>query len=290
MPPAVVAGSEREPHLERATKFKAADAVALAAGAAVTVIFFLSNGSRTEGKHLLLAAGITLAFALLGWLSRGVNASGAVAGAAVAFVLAARDLRMFWVLLLVFVITFLATRIGGPRKRQLSVSEAPEGRSASQVMANLGVAAFLTALIPVGWQLMALAALAEAAADTSSSEVGTAFPGRTVLLTSWKPVTPGADGGVSLSGTAAALIAAGAVGITANLFRLAGGHHALVIIYAGVLGMLVDSLLGALLERRGFLNNDAVNLLSTASAAVLARPFFGQSTPVALVMALVASQ
>jgi uncharacterized protein (TIGR00297 family) len=290
MPPAVMAGAEREPHLERATKTKAADGVAVAAGAALIAIFLLVNGSSTGGKHLLLAAGITVAFALLGWLSRGVNASGAVAGAAVAFVLAARDLRMFWVLLLVFAITFMATRIGGSRKRQLSVSEAPEGRSGSQVMANLGVAALLTALMPVGWQLMALAALAEAAADTSSSEVGMAFPGKTVLLTSWKPVAPGADGGVSVSGTAAALIAAGAVGVAANLFQLAGGHHALVIIYAGVLGMLVDSLLGALLERRGYMNNDVVNLLSTASAAALARPFFGQSTPVALLVALVASQ
>ncbi len=290
MPPAIVASAEREPHLERVTKSKAADGLALAAAAALVSIFFLLGGSRPGGGHLLVAAAITLAFALLGWLSRGVNASGALAGAAVAFVLAARDLRMFWILLLVFTITFLATRIGGPRKRQLRVSEAPEGRSASQVMANLGIAALVTAVTPPGWQVMALAALAEAAADTSSSEVGMAFPGRTVLLTSWKPVAPGADGGVSFSGTAAALIVAGAVGFTANLFHLAGGHHALVVIYAGVLGMLVDSLLGALLERRGYLNNDVVNLLSTASAAAMARPFLGQGAPIALVAALVASQ
>jgi uncharacterized membrane protein len=38
----------------------------------------------------------------------------------------------------------------------------------------------------------------------------------------------------------------------------------------GVLGLFVDSLLGATLERRGWLNNDAVNFLSTASAALFA--------------------
>jgi uncharacterized membrane protein len=32
-------------------------------------------------------------------------------------------------------------------------------------------------------------------------------------------------------------------------------------------GMFFDSLLGATLERRGWLNNDGVNFLSTASAA-----------------------
>jgi uncharacterized membrane protein len=38
----------------------------------------------------------------------------------------------------------------------------------------------------------------------------------------------------------------------------------------GVFGLFFDSLLGATLERRGWLNNDAVNFLSTASAAALA--------------------
>jgi uncharacterized membrane protein len=43
-----------------------------------------------------------------------------------------------------------------------------------------------------------------------------------------------------------------------------------VIIGAGFLGTLLDSLLGALLERRGWLNNDLVNLLSTAAAGGIA--------------------
>jgi uncharacterized membrane protein len=37
-----------------------------------------------------------------------------------------------------------------------------------------------------------------------------------------------------------------------------------------VFGLFFDSLLGATLERRGWLNNDAVNFLSTASAAAFA--------------------
>jgi len=39
---------------------------------------------------------------------------------------------------------------------------------------------------------------------------------------------------------------------------------------AAVAGLFVDSLLGALPEQRGWLNNDAVNTLSTLAAAVLA--------------------
>ena len=39
---------------------------------------------------------------------------------------------------------------------------------------------------------------------------------------------------------------------------------------SGVFGLFFDSLLGATLERRRWLNNDAVNFLSTASAAAFA--------------------
>jgi uncharacterized membrane protein len=38
----------------------------------------------------------------------------------------------------------------------------------------------------------------------------------------------------------------------------------------GLFGLFFDSLLGATCERRGWLNNDAVNFLSTASAAAFA--------------------
>jgi len=39
---------------------------------------------------------------------------------------------------------------------------------------------------------------------------------------------------------------------------------------AGVFGMLVDSLLGAALQRRGWMNNEAVNFCGTLMAAAIA--------------------
>lgn len=93
------------------------------------------------------------------------------------------------------------------------------------------------------------------------------------MLTTLRRVPPGTDGGVTLAGTfagaTAALIVAG-VG-SAMLFpaqslqgrcTLAG-----MIALAGTFGLLFDSLLGAMLERKGYLNNDAVNFLSTLAAA-----------------------
>lgn len=225
-----------------------------------------AHGPAAQKRRLLLAFGITAAFAVVAWLAHGVNGSGALAGSAIAFILAAQDLRMFWLLLLVFSLTFAATHAGRSRKRELRTAEASEGRSAAQVIANLGVTGLIVAFTPQNWALLGIAALAEAAADTSSSEIGMAFPGRTVLLTSWKPVEPGVDGGVSIKGTAAALVSAGVIASAAVALKLVPGSLALPLTAAGVLGSLVDSLIGAVLEQRGLLTNDIVNLLSTAAA------------------------
>lgn len=223
---------------------------------------------------------ITLSFALLAWLARGVNASGALAGAAIAFIMAGRDVKMFAVLLVVFTLTLMATRAGSARKQHLRVRESDRGRSASQVMANLGVAGLMMAMPGFGpGRLLALAALAELAADTTSSEIGTAFSSRTILITSWKAVDPGTDGGLSVIGTSAAAISAAMVAVSAAVLGLASKGEAAVIGCAALLGMLVDSLLGAALERRGYLTNDLVNLLGTASAALITRAWMaGGST------------
>jgi uncharacterized membrane protein len=57
----------------------------------------------------------------------------------------------------------------------------------------------------------------------------------------------------------------------AGTLALRGDFATFWIAYGGgVFGLFFDSLLGATLERRGWLNNDAVNFLSTASAAAFA--------------------
>ena len=220
--------------------------------------------------RFLTALAITAGFAVLAWFAGGVNLSGALAGSAVAFIMAVRDLRMFGALLLVFALTLAATRIGYARKQQLRAAEPPGGRTAAQAMANLGVAALVVAIAAPGWPVLALAALAEAAADTGSSEIGMAFPGRTVLITTFKPVPPGTDGGISARGTVAALICVIAVAMAAVWASLTSLYEAAFIATAGFLGVQVDSLFGAIFERRGRLNNDLVNLLSTAATVGLA--------------------
>ncbi|HLW54194.1 MAG TPA: DUF92 domain-containing protein [Candidatus Angelobacter sp.] len=252
--------------------FRPSDAAAILFTAALAAVFVAAPLPRPAPApaRMLLPLVVTAVFALLAALARGVDLSGALAGYAIAFILAARDLKLFYVLLIVFAVTFAATRLGRERKQEMRKAEARGGRSASQVAANLGAAALVVMLAPAHWPVMALAALAEAAADTSSSEIGLAFPGKTVLITNWKAVTPGMDGAVSLLGTVAAILAAALIAASGRFLGLISSRQAVVVLFAGFLGTLIDSLLGAILERRGYLNNDLVNLLSTAASVGIA--------------------
>jgi uncharacterized protein (TIGR00297 family) len=186
-------------------------------------------------------------------------------------------------LLAVFLLTYAATKAGRAKKERLGIAESKRGRNAAQVAANLG-AASLVSLLSVSdhpsanyfANLVAIAALAEAAADTVSSEIGQVFGGTPRLLTSFRRVPPGTDGAMTFTGTFAGLAAAVVVILigTWTIFEKWAYNHAWswkitlsVFIGAGS-GLLFDSLLGALFERRGWLNNDAVNFLSTLSAIV----------------------
>jgi uncharacterized protein (TIGR00297 family) len=115
-----------------------------------------------------------------------------------------------------------------------------------------------------------LAALAEAAADTVSSEVGQLLGGAPRMITTMRSALPGTDGAISLAGTLVGIIAAGVVAM-AGTCAFHGDRTMFVVSCAGaVFGLLFDSVLGATLEQRGWLNNDGVNFVSTASAAAFA--------------------
>ena len=179
----------------------------------------------------------------------------------------------FAALCTVFVMTWAATRVGYRRKQQIGSAERRGGRNAGQVLANLGAPA-LAALLYVWWHdprlLLAIAAaLSEVAADTLSSEIGTFLGGTPRLVTTWKAASPGTDGAITGLGTLVAIVAALVVGLVCAATRVFAFHTLLPCVAAAILGTLVDSLLGATLERKGVLRNNGVNFLSTACAAIL---------------------
>jgi uncharacterized protein (TIGR00297 family) len=142
------------------------------------------------------------------------------------------------------------------------------------VLANAGVAGILGLLawqIPAHaplFRLMLAGSFASAAADTLASELGNVYGRRYYNILTCKPDQRGLDGVVSLEGTLLGL--AGSAVIAAAYCLGAGWRPAFWrLLLAGTAGNLADSLLGATLERRHFLNNDAVNSLNTLVGALV---------------------
>jgi uncharacterized protein (TIGR00297 family) len=232
------------------------------------------------------ACGISSGFALVVWLIRSATAPAAAMGGLVCLhVLLRQQMGGAWEatampsLLALFLLTFAATRFGRARKEAMGTAEERRGRRASQVLANLGVAGMLAAGGAAGSFASAamlaacVAALAEATADTVSSEMGqalagTRWGGTTLLITTGKPVAAGTDGGVSVAGTAFGALAAAVVVLLSPFAHTTG--PALGIFAAACAGLIFDSVLGATLERRGWLGNDLVNFTSTVFAAAVA--------------------
>jgi len=230
---------------------------------------------KMPSRRLWEAAAFSFAFALLTWMLHAATGPAAALGGVICMNLllvqptAWLDTAMP-ALLTLFVLTFAATRFGRASKEAMGAAETRQGRRASQVVANLGIAGLCAAGVPAAWLAACVAALAEAAADTVSSEMGQALGGRTWLITTGRRVATGMDGGVSLMGTMFGVSAAVAVTAVAVLLGTISPGTALIVFGAGVAGLIFDSVLGATVERRGWMGNDWVNFASTAFAAILA--------------------
>jgi len=117
-----------------------------------------------------------------------------------------------------------------------------------------------------------LGAIASAASDTASHEIGITSRGRTILLVNFKEVLPGTIGGVSLLGTFAALITILIFVVAGFLLGMVRTFPALLIVFVfAYLGNVADSILGALFEKKlKFWDNNLTNLVATFIAG-----FFG---------------
>src|SRR6266853_4295579 len=217
---------------------------------------FLGHGWASSAERLAIAAAVTLAFAVLARALHGVNRSGARAGGFACFLLfAGAGPAAFATLTALFLMTSVATRLGYRRKLALGLAERREGRNAWQVLANLAVAALGSAVFSgTGgrvWLIASLAALAEAATDTVASEIGQYRGPDARMITTWQRVPPGTDGGITLPGSIAGM----AAGIVLSLVAALGGMLPRVQLWipvtTGFAGMVIDSLLGATLQRRG---------------------------------------
>jgi uncharacterized protein (TIGR00297 family) len=178
-------------------------------------------------------------------------------------------------------------------------------RDYRQVLAN-GATGTVSTLLFVftgwpGWYLVYLAAMSEACADTWATEIGTLSKHPPRYILNLQKVEPGRSGGITMLGTSAALAGSFLTVFSGFLIVLNSSSMTMdlgmliLCTVMGFLGSIVDSILGASVQAQyrhhstgkitekaigkdgrenthttglKFINNDTVNFLSTASAAL----------------------
>ncbi len=216
---------------------------------------------------------IIVAGAILSVIAKKLTFSGAIAGAGVGLlVFAGGGYTGFIMLVAFFLLGTLATSWKKQEKHRFKAkSDRSVKRNAGQVLANGGVPAILGLLVL--WmpshsglsRLMMAAALSSAMADTLSSELGMVYGRWFFNILTFKKESKGLDGAISISGTLIGI--AGSV-VIAFIYCLNFGRTFWLIILAGTIGNLADSILGATYERKGVIGNNAVNFLNTLIAAL----------------------
>ena len=253
--------------------------------------------------RLLAGLSVALLIAIVAHRARSLSRSGAAAALGVGTVAVTAGWGWGALLVAFFVASTVLSRWGAARKESHTAGIVAKGgeRDAAQVLANGGLFALAAGLSLAwpewnGWPALGAGALAAATSDTWATEVGTLVGAIPRSILTGRRVPPGTSGGVTVSGMLAAV--AGAAFITAFVWTLGWPRDvALAALAGGIAGSTLDSLLGATAQARrwcgrcnrgterlvhdcgaetrragGFawLDNDAVNFLSTAAGGLLA--------------------
>ncbi|MCQ2070777.1 MAG: DUF92 domain-containing protein [archaeon] len=211
-------------------------------------------------------------------------------GSVTAFVLSViigYSTSVWWMLAFILfpVIGFLATFWKIDKKREMGVQEGKHGERSMRNILGVGTIPTAIALVycmtdAAHFELMVafISALAVSTSDTVASEIGVNDP-KVWMITTFKRVEPGVNGGISRLGTLVSLVSAM---IFAYLAWGIVNHDLLDIRFvipamAGLFGNLADSFLGAVLENPGYISkytNNASTSLIGGIAGFLVAMFF----------------
>jgi len=236
--------------------------------------------------EIALTAALCLAISLVAYYQKFLTAGGSTAAFFVVLIIGVFG-GFYWLLLLfIFTLTsFIATKYKFALKEALGAQEGVKGeRSAKNVLANGSIPAILAfvgyldhPLFPRSFSgIVFISAISVAASDTIASEIGI-LSSKTYLISNFKKVKPGTEGGISLLGESAAFIAAVYTSLLgyvvlyySNTLPVIDTMIILIPISCGFLGCHIDSILGATLERKKYISKHHTNVISIALGALVA--------------------
>tara|TARA_R100000908_G_scaffold21969_1_gene8782 strand:+ start:6452 stop:7273 length:822 start_codon:yes stop_codon:yes gene_type:complete len=249
------------------------------------VFVFILYGESQDHTQILLGILFAVLLATVAFLFNWLTIDGATAAAICGSIAYGIGGVMGAAVVLMFFIS--SSLISKNIYQEGVVSDHSFRRDGSQVWAN----GFWLSLWLLVWflsdmdvfLLAGIASIAASASDTWATEIGgNRLKSKTRLLTTWKVVPPGSDGGISLPGTLASLAGSTLIAMTYLVLSTDSSFGvAAVIALAGFSGSFIDSYLGArfqhkevsnfvsLAGRRFQINNNFVNWFSTGAASFI---------------------
>lgn len=270
--------------------------VPIAAGVLLLVLPMVGREGLQVGLLTIIGLGGLSYFA---WYRKWLDAGGAVAAALLGFFIwLGGGFSGLGLIGLFFVSGSLLSKMGKGKKSWVPDAGHGKPRNYKQVLSNGAIAGLcMVGFVVSNLEMLALlfaTSVAVSTADTWSSELGNRFGGRVYNLVGFRRLQRGLSGGVSLQGTFAGAVGALLIGFAAWTI---GIPKPLWVAIGGFLGMLLDSLLGSLLQaqyknaagqpveflkpgEKGLLvkgqkivDNDLVNLLSNLIMVILMAVF-----------------
>jgi len=259
--------------------FKISPSSSIYLGALLSMWFLYFLNYQTPFSETVLASLFSVILAFLAYRYKIADVS-ALFSAAVLGILIILFTNLWWFVLLVafFILGGGFTKYKFKQKEAAGLAESKNGiRSYENVFSNSIWALIIAVLYGVlslspewNWLSVPLVfayvgTVATATGDTMASEIGVTAKGPTYMITTLRKAKVGEDGGVSLLGEFAALVGSAIIGIMAFAFGMIDSLSLalFVSIAGGFLGTNIDSVLGAVFQKRGYLSNSGVNVFAT---------------------------
>jgi uncharacterized protein (TIGR00297 family) len=250
-----------------------------ALGIAMTMYLIDELNYKADLQMVVIAVIVAFTFGYFAFRFKTADLSGLFSAALIGIILIVfADARWFLIMLSFFILGSISTRYKYEFKKKIGVEQGRSGaRGYRNVFANGIVAAAAAVLYGVfvrpEFIVLYIGCVATAAADTMASEIGVTG-GTPYMITSFKKVPIGTNGGVTITGECVALAGGFAVGLVALLLNVITPWMLVLCVIAGFVGTNIDSVVGATLENRGLLGNAGTNLLATIGGGLFAMAMF----------------
>tara|TARA_B100000965_G_scaffold370460_1_gene358588 strand:- start:132 stop:779 length:648 start_codon:yes stop_codon:yes gene_type:complete len=183
-----------------------------------------------------------------------------------------------WLAVVVYLILgSLVTKIGYNFKNKIGIAEKRGGRRGPEnVWGSAATGMLFAILIKLNFYDLTYLKIAFSASfsaklsDTFGSEIGKRFGGNTYLITSFKKVKKGTEGGISLEGTLASFF--GALIMSFVMFSLGfivSINQFVVVLISGFIATIFESIIGAKYQEKYKLSNEFVNVIQTSFASLI---------------------